>query len=167
MAQGSHRQAKVNSWIEEELVVTRLHATSAKDAIARLGGLLHKHGYVTDSFVEAALEREEMYSTGLATPTLPVAIPHAGAEHVRRTGIAIGILDKPVDFNLMGTPDHTLSVKIVFLLAVRHSKALGSFMTAIVEILRDKDLLPRIANANGEREIVDLMMVNLPTPEAL
>ena len=56
------------------------------------GGALHllataavEQGYARESFVDAVVEREASFPTGLPLP-LPVAIPHADARHILKPG---------------------------------------------------------------------------------
>ena len=111
-------------WTDESLIVPHLEARDAADAIRALGTLLYHQGYVRDTFVEAVLEREKSFPTGLPTAEIQVAIPHADVEHVVKPGIAIGILEEPVEFGEMGSEDQKVRVKIICMLAVRQSETL-------------------------------------------
>jgi PTS system galactitol-specific IIA component len=124
-------------WTDEGLIVPRLQARSDTEAITTLGNLLHQKGYVRDTFVAAVLERERNFATGLPTPEIQVAIPHADVEHVIRPAIAIGVLDEPVKFGEMGDPDGTVDVRIVFMLAVAQSESLVSVLKGLVGMLQN------------------------------
>lgn len=147
--------------IEEELLLMDLQAEDPQEAITRLGELLFRHGYVKESYLPAALERERVYATGVATSTLPVAIPHAGCEHVLRTGIAVGILEQPVEFGQMGDPTHTLPVQIVLLLAIRQSSTVERLMGGVVEMLQDAAFLHSIVEAREKHVIINLFRERL------
>ena len=148
-------------WTDESLIIPRLQVRSDAEAIAILGQLLHQKGYVRDTFVAAVLEREKTFATGLPTPEIQVAIPHADVEHVIRPAIAIGVLDEPVEFGEMGEPDSRLPVKIVFMLAVTQSEALVSLLKSLVEMLQNTDLLRRVIVA-GAAEVADMVNRQLP-----
>ena len=48
------------------------------------------------------MKRESVYPTGLPVGEINVAIPHTDPEHVNNAAICLGILEKPVTFNVMG-----------------------------------------------------------------
>jgi PTS system galactitol-specific IIA component len=65
-------------------------ASDSKDVITHLGKLLFDAGYVRDSFVDAALDRESRLPTGLPlSGDVNAAIPHTEVEHVLKPGLAI------------------------------------------------------------------------------
>ena len=61
-----------------------------------------KAGYAKLGYLEAILEREEKYPTGLHIPQIEVAIPHADAEWANVPSLTIGLLEHPVPFKPMG-----------------------------------------------------------------
>jgi len=136
-------------WTDESLIIPHLQAGSDAEAITTLGNLLYQKGYVRDTFVAAVLERERTFATGLPTPEIQVAIPHADVEHVIRPAIAIGVLDEPVKFGEMGDPDGTVNVRIVCMLAVTQSEALVSLLKNLVSLLQNPDILRRVVEADA------------------
>jgi PTS system galactitol-specific IIA component len=142
-------------WTHEHLVVPRLRATCDSEAITALATLLYQHGYVRETFERAVLERERTFATGLPTPEIQVAIPHADVEHVIRPAIAIGVLAEPVAFGEMGDPENTVAVRIVCMLAVSQSEVLVSLLRNLVGILQDPVLLRQIVELKTAGEIAD------------
>jgi PTS system galactitol-specific IIA component len=142
-------------WTHERLVIPRLQARTDAEAIAALAALLYQHGYVRDTFEAAVLERERTFATGLPTPEIQVAIPHADVEHVLRQGIAIGVLQEPVAFGEMGDPESTVAVRIVCMLAVSQSEMLVSLLRNLVEVLQDPALLRQIVQLEMAGDIAD------------
>lgn len=149
-------------WTDESLIVPHLEARDAADAIRALGTLLYQQGYVRDTFVEAVLEREKSFPTGLPTAEIQVAIPHADVEHVVKPGIAIGVLEEPVEFGEMGSEDQKVRVKIICMLAVRQSETLVSLLKSLVGMFQDVDFLRRIVNAGDAVEIAAIFSDRLP-----
>lgn len=152
-------------WTNAALIIPHLQAHSAEEAITALAALLQSQGYVRDSFPSAVLEREKTFATGLPTPEIQVAIPHADIEHVIRPGLAIGVLDQAVAFGEMGNPDGTVGVTIVCMLAVTQSEALVSLLKNLVGILQSPDVLRQIVNAGDAAEIAAIFNNALPALE--
>jgi PTS system galactitol-specific IIA component len=152
-------------WTNESLVIPNLRATSDKEAITILGTLLQEHGYVRDTFVPAILDREQTFATGLPTPEIQVAIPHADPEHVSRQAIAIGVLKEPVAFGEMGDPDSTVDVRIICMLAVSQSELLVSLLRNLVGMLQDPELLRRIVGLHDAHEIAGTFNKHLASLE--
>ena len=142
------------SWTREDLVIVSMQAENAADAITQLGARLQMGGFVKDSWVQATIEREKTFATGLPIPGIGVAIPHTDAEHVLRQAIAVGVLEKPVAFGEMGSPDSMVPVRIVCALAVAHSESLIIMLQQLVEIFQRPDILGQIAEAQSPAEIV-------------
>lgn len=144
-------------WFYEDLILTPMHAESAVDAITQLGTLLHKGGFVKESFVPAVIKREQEFATGLPTAEVGVAIPHTDVEHVLKQAIAIGVLQNPVEFGEMGNPGSTVPVQIVCLLAVAKSEILVKILQSLVEMFQTPGLLKQIVQARNPSEIVKIL----------
>jgi PTS system galactitol-specific IIA component len=144
------------SWVLEDLVIAPMQAQSAEDAIAQLGARLRAGGFVKDSWLQATLERERTFATGLPTPEIGVAIPHADAEHVLQQAIAVSVLEKPIQFGEMGNPDSTVPVRIVCALAVARSELLVTLLQRLVDMFQSPGVLKQIAEAQSPAEIASI-----------
>lgn len=149
-------------WTEPSLIEPHLEVENCTQAITTLGQLLLDQGFVRDTFIQAVLDREKVFATGLPTPEIQVAIPHADVEHVRRSVIAIGVLPRPVEFGEMGNPDGTVQVSIVFMLAVKQSDSLVSLLQNLVGIFQDPIILHQILEAPDRESIAALINAKLP-----
>jgi fructose-specific phosphotransferase system IIA component len=96
-----------------ELVTTNLAASTAREAVEELAGLLERAGRVTDrtSFVEVVMARED--ETGGTGMESGLAIPHGKSAAVQRASFAFGRSAAGVDFGAAdGTP-----ADLIFLIA--------------------------------------------------
>ncbi|MGD8849104.1 MAG: PTS sugar transporter subunit IIA [Anaerolineales bacterium] len=105
--------------IDAGYILLGIAADDAEDAIEQLCAPLHHRGAVRASYAEETIEREHKHPTGLPTRPFPIAFPHAEAEGVHRSALAVATLNQPVDFRNMADPDEDLPVEIIFLLANR------------------------------------------------
>ena len=145
-------------WFFEENLLMPLQADTKEDALKKLGTLLLQNGYVKDSFIPAILGREAEYATGLPTGDIGVAIPHTDAIHVNRQAVAVGILENPVQFCIMGDPDNTpVNVSIIFMLAVPDKDKVMAMLQQLMEIIPDKEYLTSLGSTKDRAKMVEML----------
>lgn len=146
-----------NALFNEKIIALNLRASSSEEVINILGELLRSEGYVKDTFVENAIEREKEFSTGLPLGTINVALPHTDAIHVNQQAVAVGVLQAPVEFHVMGSPDQTVPVQIVFLMAIKDPDNQVKFLQTFAELLQNPEVTERIRCAQNVDEIIHLL----------
>jgi len=140
----------------ENLIICGLKAESAEDVIRQLGSLLHEHGYVRDTYCDAAVEREKVFATGLPVDPEGVAIPHTDAEHVLKLGIAVGVLAAPVRFGLMGG-EGEVEVGLVFLLALDNCVSQISTLQSLADLVHRDGVIESIRAACDKKTISQIL----------
>jgi len=103
----------------EDLVALNLEAADARGVIDVLASKLHAQGLVTAEYAGQTYQRELDHPTGLPTRPFCIAFPHADAQGVHQSGLALAVLSQPVTFKNMGDPDEELPVYLVLMLANR------------------------------------------------
>jgi galactitol PTS system EIIA component len=137
--------------IHRVLIQTGLDLAKSEEVIGLLADLLLDGGYVKEGFKPAVLEREGKFPTGLSTGDNGFAIPHTDQCYVKKTGIAVGILNHPVRFAEMGDPQHAVEVDIVIMPAIRNPDQVVVFLKELCLLLQDKTLVAGLhACANAE-----------------
>lgn len=147
--------------VPEELVIAGLQATTYTEVIERLGNVMVEHGYIRPSFIQAAVAREQVSPTGLPTPGLGTAIPHADTQHTLKAGIGIATLAQPVPFGELGDPEGRVDVSIVFMLSVTQPDAQIYLLRSIVSVYRDEAALRRLYAATDPAAIAAQVNVAL------
>lgn len=143
--------------INSNLVKVGMNAEKKEDVLKELSRLLTSKGYVVEEYLEAILEREKLFPTGLPTAGLGVAIPHADSKYVIKPGIAAAVLKDTVRFNVMGDPDNEVDVKLVFMLAIKDPKLQIMVLRELVSIFQDDKLLMLLSKAQDEDSFASLM----------
>jgi galactitol PTS system EIIA component len=139
-------------------ILLNYKAEDAKDVVTVLGKRLQKAGFVTDTFIKAALLREESLPTGLPlSGAINAAIPHTDVEHVLKAGVAMATLTTPVQFQNMAQPEDAVSVKLVFLLALDNPKTQIKMLQEIAGILQNPELIESLMKANKAKEIIHII----------
>lgn len=130
----------------------------AEEVIEILCGLLEEKGYVDENYCELVIQRETEYPTGLPTQPCATAIPHAGGGGVRKTGLAIAVLNHtPVPFRAMDAPEEVLDVRIVMLLAIADSSEQVPMLQWICTFMQDEELVRKLSSATDEAEVIDIL----------
>jgi len=141
--------------IDASLVAVHMDVTSMADVIQQLSDILIEQGYAKPSFPAAALEREATCPTGLPTQGVGTAIPHAGVEHTLKPGIAVGTLTRPVTWGMLGDPEQTQEVSVIFMLSVTEPEDQVYLLQSLVEMYRDEEMLLKLQAATDPAVIVE------------
>jgi len=135
----------------------RVHVDGETDTavLEELGTYAHQQSYATESFVDALLERESNYPTGLdiSTHGLGIAIPHADPEHVNDPAVILGLPKTTIPFTSMDDPDVRIDVDVVVLLLVTDTEGYSTFLSNLTNLFQDSEF----AEAAHERDAHTLL----------
>ncbi|AFA46821.1 PTS sugar transporter subunit IIA [Acetobacterium woodii] len=113
-------------------------------------------GYITEDFLDAAIERERVFPTGLPTK-IGVALPHTEAKYVLVESISIVTLKNTVVFAGMGNPKESVPVQILFLLAINDPEKQLKVLQTIITIIQNEKVLQKIKDAKEPQTIYNLI----------
>ncbi len=145
--------------IRPGLIAIEPSLDTADAVIQELGGLLIEGGFGKSTLVEAALERERNFPTGLLLNTEGVnaAIPHADREHVEKAAIAVAVLAEPVAFHQMDDADVEIPVRLVFLLALPDAESQLQTLRSLAGTLQNQELIARLLSCSTPEELMAVM----------
>lgn len=143
--------------LKESLIFTNLEAKTYEDVMRAVGRQVIAEGFAKESYVDALINREKDFPTGLDIDGFGVAIPHTDVSHVNKAATAIAILKNPVTFVQMGTDDDYVDAKVVFVLAVDDPQGHLEQLQRIISIIQDKNVLEKLTQANEASEIIDVI----------
>jgi len=134
---------------------THLKASCRDEALRILAGMLRKSGCVKDSFLQAILDRESKFPTGLVLEgPVNVALAHADTKHVIESGFAVGVLDEPVQFHNMAAPEELVDVHVIFVMAAQDPKTVMRALQHLTQdIFQRKDVMSAIFAADDDSEL--------------
>ncbi|CCQ95104.1 conserved hypothetical protein [[Clostridium] ultunense Esp] len=142
---------------DENLISTQLEASDNYDAMEKLGNILYTKGYVKDTFIDAVIEREKEYPTGIQGAEFNIAIPHVDNCHVKKPGIAIGVLKENVLFSRMDDPNKELDVKVIFLLAIKTPEYHLEALKEIMNLVQNAKAMNEICQCKNSKEIIKII----------
>ena len=146
--------------ISKDLIFLGLDANDQWVALKTLAERLLEKGLVREGFLDSLLQREAAYPTGLPT-AVPVALSHTDAQFVIQSALAVGVLQQPVSFHEMGTPDREVMVEIVFLLAIDDPKAQVATLQRFSSLLKDPVALQTIRDAQDPAQCAAYLQKSL------
>jgi len=147
----------IPSLLDSRCVLLKCEYKNSDDVITAIGTRLFDAGYVKDSFVQAAIDRESELPTGLPLAGgINAAIPHTEIEHVIRPALGMATLSKPVDFQNMVSPTETVPVRLIFVLALEQPKAQIEMLQEVASVLQNKELVADVINQNSYEGIIEI-----------
>ncbi|KIL49632.1 PTS sugar transporter subunit IIA [Jeotgalibacillus soli] len=150
-------------YLDETLILREIDVDSKAEVLEVMARNLVNKGFVKESYIEAVIEREKNYATGLPTKGYSVAIPHTDIEHVNKKAISVGILKNTVDFGIMGEESATTPVKLVFMLAMEQAHSQLELLQKLMQIFQDEDTLQFLANEDSKAKVKNLLNAKLKT----
>lgn len=142
--------------IKEDLIFQNLIFTCSEEVLQYLATKLYEKDLVVEDYMEAVVEREKIYPTGLPAK-VNVAIPHTDSEYVKETSIAIGVLDNPVEFISMEDPNVKLEVSLVIMLAIKDSNNQISLLQNIIALIQNDSDVKEIINSSDKTKIKNVL----------
>lgn len=144
--------------IDPSLVRIGVSAKNCEELITDMGTILQEKGFVKLSYVQALLEREREFPTGIAAEGVGVAIPHSDASHVLKTTTAVCVLKEPITFHVMGgAEEDIIDVSIVFMLAINNPKDHLAFLQRLLGLFANADIMNRIQRAEDSVKVAEII----------
>lgn len=150
----------LSDFLVPEAVKLGLDVEYASEVIRDIGGRLLSAGYVRETFTNAVLERERTIPTGLPLSGKDnAAIPHTDAEHVIRSGVGMATLVRPVVFNNMVSPEETVKVRLVFVLALDQPKSQIEMLQEVAQVLQRPDVVEALMEARNLDQVQEALKI--------
>ena len=147
--------------LQESFILVDLEAKNSDEVIEALAGSLFEAGLVTTDYGKATIDREQKHATGLPTRPFPIAFPHADADGVNESALAVATLKSPVGFKNMADPDEELSVELVIMLANKSPEEQIQTLRSLAELFGEPEKLSELRNLKREEKIVEWLTQEL------
>lgn len=144
-------------YLDENLVFPNLDLKTDVEVESFLADELKKTGYVKEGYKSALLGREKEFPTGLPSSAPAVAIPHANADLVNKTTLAIATLKNNVEFKNMANIEESVNVKIVIMLVISEPHSQVEMLQKIVEIVQDEKLRRQITDTDSKEKLLEMI----------
>lgn len=147
--------------LQESFVIVDLEAPDSDAVIQELAGRLHQAGMVEAGYAAATIDREKHHATGLPTRPFPIAFPHADADGVIESALAVAILKEPVLFKNMADPDEELPVELAIMLANKSPEEQVDTLRKLAELFGQAEKLSELRGLSDTFEIVEWLTTEL------
>lgn len=143
---------RIANYLDPKMVYF-FNAESRDDALKGMIDRICDEGKIVDKtpFYEAIIDREKVVSTGIG---MGVAIPHAKLSGYDQFFIAIGILNKGVEWNAVdGAP-----VRIIFMIGGPDDKQTEylQILSALTVIIKEEELRKKMLTLNSPQGMISL-----------
>ncbi len=135
------------SLLKPELVFFDFEAADREELFRRLGAVLAEKGYVKETWLDAILEREKNYPTGLQCETIGVALPHVDPQYLLKPYIAIVKPAVPVEFDGMAGSGRVDAQLVINLGLVAHTEDQVGVLQAFLGVFMDQAATQEILGA--------------------
>jgi PTS system galactitol-specific IIA component len=139
------------------LIVIKSTKTSKEEVLQELSDAAIAAGYARPGYCQAILEREAKYPTGLHTPEIEVAVPHADAEWTIKPSLTIAILDEPVIFEPMGGEGGLVNAELVFMLTIEDASEHLDFLRSFSSLMEVPQVLIDFKNSGDPEELISII----------
>lgn len=148
----SNRMANISKYMDPSLVAF-LDVRSREEALQAMVDLLENEGKLRDrhSFHAAIMDREKIVSTGIG---MGVAIPHAKLSAYDNFFIAIGVLQKGVDWKALDNAP----VRLIFMIGGPDDKQTEylQILSSLTMAIKDEERRKKILTLNSKEAIIRL-----------
>jgi galactitol PTS system EIIA component len=152
----------LRDYLVPEAVNLGMDAENADEVIRNISGKLLYAGYVRGTFTDAVLARERDIPTGLPlSGKYNAAIPHTDVHHVVKSGIGLATLIRPVVFRNMISPEETVDVRLVFVLALDQPKSQIEMLQEIARVLQEPDIVNALMHTKNLFQVHEALQMNL------
>lgn len=142
----------ISNYLDARLV-SLINVDTRDEALYTLVEMVHQAGVIEDkeAFYEAIIDREKIVSTGIG---MGVAIPHAKLPSFDHFFIAIGILQKGIDWSAL---DHA-PVRIIFMIGGPDDKQTEylQILSSLTVMLKDEQRRKKMLTLNSKEAILAL-----------
>ena len=147
----------VNQLFSSDLIYLDYEASDAFDFLNKINIELVNKNIVMPTYLDAIIEREKKYPTGLPSQPFPVAIPHGDPEHVIRPCIVVVRPTTPIEFGEMGTDDKTVAAKYIFMLVVKKVSNQITLLQSMIDMFMDENAMGELDSANTSEQIMEVL----------
>lgn len=146
--------------IKEELIFTNLEAKTSQELFYFIGNQLLTLDYVKPTFIQAVIDREKEYPTGLALEEFNVAIPHTDSVHIKQPFVAVVKNKYKLPFVHMGTDDHIIDIDCFFILGITDPNGHISLLQTLMERFNMPPFVEKLKKYEG-RDLFTFLQTSL------
>lgn len=136
LSAGRMRYPNLFHLLNERISIFKSDCRSVEEVINLMGQRMIREGYVDRGFIESVMRREEMAPTSIGSA---IAIPHAFEGYVKKTGIGLMTLKKPISWG-------EERVQLVMMLGIdlKISNRFKDIFDELADMSKDSEIIKRL-----------------------
>lgn len=142
---------------DEKLLFNKLNFENQDEVLRFLAKNLNELGYVNNDYIEAIIEREGMYPTGIPSDVPALAIPHTNNDLVNKTTISVATLDTPIKFRNMEEPNKFVDAEIIIMLAIAEPKGQIEMLQKVVALIQNHEARVKLVQAENSQQMIEVL----------
>lgn len=142
--------------LQPDLIRLDCSVSKHTELFQMVGKELEEKGYVTNQYLEALLEREQRFPTGLKTRFLNIALPHTDPEVIKEPFIFVVRNDKELNMLQMGDNSDTPCQNFLFL-GIKDPKSQVGLLAKLMEIFSQEEFVQNFAQIKDGSEMYELL----------
>lgn len=147
--------------IEKDLIFKE-DFVSLDQAFKCLSKIFLERGLVKQGYLEALMEREKNYPTGIDLTAVSqefpnIAIPHTESMYCNATKVIVIKLERDIVSKDMMNPDKDLNVKYLFMILNKDGGEQSNILAKIMEFATNKDNISMLSASDSLDSIYDVV----------
>lgn len=143
---------------DKNILLFNQDAENRVEALTDLASVLLQHDIVNELFLNAILQREQEYPTGLGLSNgMGVAIPHTDSDKVKYNQIGFMSLKKPVIFRQMGSETDEVAVSMIFILCLKSAHNQLDLLQKLMELFGNKQFMTALSLCQNKKEFYEVL----------
>ncbi|HEL1639607.1 PTS sugar transporter subunit IIA [Streptococcus suis] len=142
--------------LQADLIQLDCNVSEHTDLFQLIGKELKEKGYVTDQYLEALLEREREFPTGLKTRYVNIAIPHTDPHVIERPFIYVVKNSQPINMLQMGDNSEMTCHYFLFL-GIKDPKGQVGLLAALMDIFSQEAFAHQFIQAETPLDMYQLL----------
>ncbi|MPW24232.1 PTS sugar transporter subunit IIA [Alkalibaculum sp. M08DMB] len=130
---------------DPDLIFSDIDIKDKDQLLDFIASKMYQLNYVKESYIQAVVEREKNFPTGIQTQQYGIAIPHTDIIHVNKPIVAVCILSNPIIFKAMGMPEEEVPVKFVFMLSIDDPNNHIELLSKLSILFQDKNIMTEVS----------------------
>lgn len=144
----------IKELINKDNIIIDIEVKDKKDIFKVMAEHLKQSGVVnnTNGFVQAVLDRENEYSTGIG---FEIAVPHAQSKYINKSAIAVARLKNKIEYESIDGEN----VKLIFMIAVpeKENQEHLRILSALSRKFMDDKFRESIKSAKSKDELYEIL----------
>lgn len=149
----------------EELVFIEQELADREALFQWFNRCMLEKDFVNESYYESILKREQQFPTGIQTPTVGVAIPHADPENLKKPFIAVVRPKRGIEFEPMGIAEGKIQAELIFMLGVLKNGDQVIALQKLMNLLTNDEAVRQLLAAHTCGEVLDIIRTNFDQSE--